>query len=339
MDDRDTDSGEARNGSSSLPATSYWATLGANERQKVPTVISFGPFTLYPCARVLERDGARLALGSRALDILIVLTEHAGEVVGQKELIRRVWRGLVVTPSNLRVHIAGLRRVLREEVGSSQYIANVPGQGYCFVAPISRPEFKELSRAAPEPPEPATPLSDPSLNSAKREAPVADVIPTVAGLRLSWEKRNRPSQLMSFVRCENDTQLLNLLLAVERLLTQRGLVEAVEAWLAMQVNAQTLGCIAAGSSLDELASLGDTMPVVERAADLLRRKAKRRSPLTAGRSADTGTKCLFLVVGSDDRWRGSRSSGPTPLASKVRSLSKTRVAYASGAPLDTLGAI
>jgi len=43
--------------------------------------ISFGPFRLYPTARVIERDGARLALGSRALDILIVLADRAGEVV------------------------------------------------------------------------------------------------------------------------------------------------------------------------------------------------------------------------------------------------------------------
>lgn len=338
MDDVDVDSREVRTGSSLLAASSNCAKPGANERQSVPSVISFGPFTLYPCARVLERDGARLALGSRALDILIVLTEHAGEVVGQKELIRRVWRGLVVTPSSLRVHIAGLRKVLHEGVGSSQYIANVPGQGYCFVAPISRLEFRELSRAALEPPEPATPRSESSRNSVKREAPVPEVTPTVPG-RLSSEKRNRPSQLMSFVRCEHDTQLLNLLLATERLLTQRGIVEAGEAWLAMQVNAQTFGCIAAGSSLEELASPGDTMPIVERAADLLRRKAKRRSALTAGRSADTAAKFLCLVVGNDDRWRGSGSSGPTPPASKVRSLSKTYVAYASGAPLDTLGAI
>jgi DNA-binding winged helix-turn-helix (wHTH) protein len=226
MDDADADSGEVRTGSSSLAASSHCGTLGANERHTAPTVISFGPFTLYPCARVLERDGARLALGSRALDILIVLTERAGEVVGHRELIRRVWRGLVVTPSSLRVHVAGLRRVLREGAGSSQYIANVPSQGYCFVAPISEPEFRKLSRAVPGPPEPATPLADPSLHSAIREAPVAHAIPTVAGLRFSWEKHNRSRsrQVMSLVKCDNDAQLLTLLLATERLLTLSGIL-------------------------------------------------------------------------------------------------------------------
>ena len=282
MDDVDADSCEVRTGTSSLAASSCGAALSANERQRAPTVISFGPFTLYPCARALERDGARLALGSRALDILIVLTQYAGDVVGHKELIRRVWRGLVVTPSNLRVHIAGLRRVLRDGVGSARYIENVPGQGYCFVAPIGRSEFKELTRATPKPPATTAALLDPNLTSGKREAPVAAVIPTVAALGLSSLKRNQPSQLMSFVRRENDSQLLNLLLATERLLTLREIVECGEAWLSLQVSAQASGGAAAGSSLDELASLGDTMPMAERAADLLRRLAQRRGHLAEG---------------------------------------------------------
>lgn len=225
MDEAAADSGEVRTGRPSLAVSSRCATLSASERQTAATAISFGPFTLYPYARVLERDGARIALGSRALDILIVLTEHAGEVVGHKELIRRVWRGLVVTPSSLRVHVAGLRRVLREGAGSSEYIANVPSQGYCFVAPISQPEIKKISRAAQEPQEPPTPQMDPSLQPVIRKASVADVIQTAAGLRFSSEKRSRSRQVTSLVKCDDDAQLLNLLLATERLLTLSGILE------------------------------------------------------------------------------------------------------------------
>jgi predicted ATPase/DNA-binding winged helix-turn-helix (wHTH) protein len=79
-----------------------------------------------------------LSLGSRALDILIVLTERAGEVVSQRELIARVWRDLVVLPSNLRVHVAGLRKALGDSEKQPRYIANIPGLGYCFVAPVER---------------------------------------------------------------------------------------------------------------------------------------------------------------------------------------------------------
>jgi DNA-binding response OmpR family regulator len=44
-------------------------------------IVSFGPFRLTAAERLLERNGVRLQLGSRALDILIVLVERAGEVV------------------------------------------------------------------------------------------------------------------------------------------------------------------------------------------------------------------------------------------------------------------
>ena len=101
-------------------------------------IISFGPFRLFPAARALETNGVPLALGNRALDILMVLVERAGEVVSHRELIARVWRGLVVDPSNLRVHMTGLRRALGDRDGKDRYIANVTGQGYCFVAPVTR---------------------------------------------------------------------------------------------------------------------------------------------------------------------------------------------------------
>jgi DNA-binding winged helix-turn-helix (wHTH) protein len=109
----------------------------------------FGPFQLFPTARVLEKDGCPVALGSRALDILIVLAERAGEVVNHKELLSRVWRGLIVSPSNLRVHVNALRRTLSGSARETRYIVNVTGQGYCFVAPIQRREESARDSLAP----------------------------------------------------------------------------------------------------------------------------------------------------------------------------------------------
>lgn len=102
------------------------------------TSASFGPFRLLPAARRIERDGIPLPLSSRALDILIVLVEHAGETVGHRELISRVWRDLVVDSGSLRTHISSLRKALGDGDGTARYIANVRGRGYCFVAPVSR---------------------------------------------------------------------------------------------------------------------------------------------------------------------------------------------------------
>lgn len=99
--------------------------------------VSFGPFRLFSTARVLKRDGVSVAIGSRALDILIALVDRAGEIVTQRELIARAWRGLVVDSSNLRAQVASLRRTLDDGKQGARFIANVPGQGYCFVAPTS----------------------------------------------------------------------------------------------------------------------------------------------------------------------------------------------------------
>lgn len=51
-----------------------------------------------------------LVMGSRALGILGVLTDRAGEVVSRTDLIAAVWPGTAVEDSNLNVQIAALRR-------------------------------------------------------------------------------------------------------------------------------------------------------------------------------------------------------------------------------------
>jgi predicted ATPase/DNA-binding winged helix-turn-helix (wHTH) protein len=96
--------------------------------------ISFGPFLLFPKARVLKKDGASLHIGGRALDILIHLAERPGEVVDKRDLMRRVWAKVNVDEGSLRFHVTGLRKALSDRAGT-QYVKNVPGRGYCFAIP------------------------------------------------------------------------------------------------------------------------------------------------------------------------------------------------------------
>jgi len=51
-----------------------------------------------------------VVIGSRALDILGVLIDRAGEVVTKDEIIAAVWPATVVEDSNLTVQISALRR-------------------------------------------------------------------------------------------------------------------------------------------------------------------------------------------------------------------------------------
>jgi predicted ATPase/DNA-binding winged helix-turn-helix (wHTH) protein len=102
------------------------------------TAIAFGPFRLLPKARLLEKDGAPLHIGGRALDILIYLASRPGEVVNKRELVEHVWADVNVDEGSLRFHVTALRKALGDSGAAPRYIVNVPGRGYCFTAPIAR---------------------------------------------------------------------------------------------------------------------------------------------------------------------------------------------------------
>jgi predicted ATPase/DNA-binding winged helix-turn-helix (wHTH) protein len=114
------------------------------------SAISFGPFRLFPKSRLLEKEGAPLHVGGRALDILIFLAERPGEVVDKRELVKRIWANVNVDEGSLRFHVAALRKALGDTGKSARYVVNVPGRGYCFVA--------SLAQAAP-PVAPTAPVS------------------------------------------------------------------------------------------------------------------------------------------------------------------------------------
>jgi DNA-binding winged helix-turn-helix (wHTH) protein len=98
--------------------------------------ILFGPFRLLPAQLLLLEGYKPVPLGSRALQILIVLLERPGELVTRQELMARVWPNVFVEPANLTVHVSALRRALRDGRDGNRFIINIHGRGYCFVPPI-----------------------------------------------------------------------------------------------------------------------------------------------------------------------------------------------------------
>ena len=110
--------------------------------------VSFGRFRLLADRHILLDGDAPVPIGSRALEILIALTDRPGEVVSRDELVARAWRNLVVDESNLRAQVALLRKALRERESDFPLIVAVPGRGYRFVAPVSRTAPERRRREA-----------------------------------------------------------------------------------------------------------------------------------------------------------------------------------------------
>lgn len=91
-----------------------------------------------PERQLLLRDGVRVSLGARALELLVALVERPGEMVSKAELLARVWPSTLVVEGNLKVNMATLRRTLGEAVDGEPFIATISGRGYRFVAPVER---------------------------------------------------------------------------------------------------------------------------------------------------------------------------------------------------------
>jgi len=134
---------------------------------------------------------APVAVGSRALDILGVLIERAGEIVSKDEIIAAVWPGTVVEDSNLTVQISALRRVLDRGRSSGSCIQTVARRGYRFIAEVTHP-YAGGSARTPAIGDvaalPSTAVASVPSQAGGRSRPwrrLLDVLPTPALIRAS----------------------------------------------------------------------------------------------------------------------------------------------------------
>jgi DNA-binding winged helix-turn-helix (wHTH) protein len=81
-----------------------------------------------------------VVIGSRALDLLILLVGRHGDLVVKDEIMTTVWPGMVVEDSNLPTQISALRRVLDQGRSQGSCIQTVSGRGYRFPAAVRRRE-------------------------------------------------------------------------------------------------------------------------------------------------------------------------------------------------------
>jgi predicted ATPase/DNA-binding winged helix-turn-helix (wHTH) protein len=157
--------------------------------------IRFGRFSLLPLTRSVLQNGTRVHLGNRAFDILHLLVENPGSFVTNDEIVARVWPRTVVVESNLRVHMAAIRKALGDGRDGERYIINVPNNGYKFIAPVER-----ITNSSP-------------LHLAALQSP---------GAAPSAAHRNVPAQLNRIIGRDAAIQSLARLVETHRLVTLIG---------------------------------------------------------------------------------------------------------------------
>ncbi len=81
------------------------------------------------------RQGTRLNLAGRELQLLRYLVEHRGKVISREELLQNVWEYQPdISTRTVDVHVAWLRQKIEENPQYPRHILTVRGAGYRFSA-------------------------------------------------------------------------------------------------------------------------------------------------------------------------------------------------------------
>jgi DNA-binding winged helix-turn-helix (wHTH) protein/TolB-like protein len=100
----------------------------------------FGPFRYEPGERALYRGAEVVSLTPKAVDLLAILIERRGQVVGRDELMRRLWPDTTVEETGLARNVSLLRKALGDDGESAAYIETLPKRGYRFIGVLNRPK-------------------------------------------------------------------------------------------------------------------------------------------------------------------------------------------------------
>ncbi|MBV8531346.1 MAG: winged helix-turn-helix domain-containing protein, partial [Candidatus Eremiobacteraeota bacterium] len=101
-------------------------------------VIQFGPFEFRPETQELFKNGTRVRVQAKPLQILRALTDKPGELVTRDELRRELWADgtFVDFESGLNTATNRLRAALSDSAEYPRYIETLPRLGYRFIYPV-----------------------------------------------------------------------------------------------------------------------------------------------------------------------------------------------------------
>jgi Tol biopolymer transport system component/DNA-binding winged helix-turn-helix (wHTH) protein len=122
-----------------------------------PQTVRFSEFKLDLRAGELFKDGARIRLQDQPLQILVLLTRRAGEVVTRDELRQHLWPAdtFVDFDNSLNAAIAKIREALTDSPEAPRFIETLPRRGYRFIARVEPSETflpQALPRGSVSPP-------------------------------------------------------------------------------------------------------------------------------------------------------------------------------------------
>lgn len=108
---------------------------------------SLGKCLINPDAGEVTDAGGRLHhLSPRAMQLLIVFSEHPGEVLTREQLIKLAWSDHHIQPESIVPTISEIRQGLEDDPRHPEYIETSPGLGYrLLISPGAVADFRQHS--------------------------------------------------------------------------------------------------------------------------------------------------------------------------------------------------
>jgi TolB-like protein/DNA-binding winged helix-turn-helix (wHTH) protein len=105
-------------------------------------VARFGVFELDLHTAELRKHTHKLPIQGQPIQILILLTERAGELVSREELHQKLWPAdtFVDFEHGLNAAVKRLRKALDDSVDNPRFVETLPRRGYRFIAPVETVE-------------------------------------------------------------------------------------------------------------------------------------------------------------------------------------------------------
>jgi TolB-like protein/DNA-binding winged helix-turn-helix (wHTH) protein len=102
------------------------------------SVIRFGAFELDTANGELRKAGVSLKIHPQPLQVLLLLTEHAGQTVTREEIQRCLWGDNTFADFERGINfcVNQIRATLGDDAEKPRYVETLPRRGYRFIAPI-----------------------------------------------------------------------------------------------------------------------------------------------------------------------------------------------------------
>jgi two-component system response regulator RegX3 len=94
--------------------------------------IEFGSLSLNIDSFTLKKDGERLSIPNRELEILILLIESSGSPISPEEIYKKIWGDSYGDITTVAVHIQRIRKKIETDPSNPEFIKTLHGKGYYF---------------------------------------------------------------------------------------------------------------------------------------------------------------------------------------------------------------